>query len=87
MALSALLIGQPDAPDLPPLPKTVDEIKTVESIILLEAPGANNGVQRETTTLIGEDATIDGTLKALPNVSTVHFACHGFQDREDPFRR
>jgi hypothetical protein len=87
MSPSALLIGQPIAPNLPPLPKTIDEGKTVESILLLETPGANNGMQRKITTLVGQDATIDETLKSLPDVSTVHFACHGFQDQEDPFRR
>jgi CHAT domain-containing protein len=56
---------------------TVDsELKLVRKLV----PTAANP-----TTLSGDDATRAGALDALQRNTWVHFACHGKQDREQPY--
>jgi CHAT domain-containing protein len=87
ISLDALLIAQPIAQNFSLLPNTVNEVKNVESIVLSTTLMSDMRTGRKVATLIGQEATVETTLKALPNASIVHLACHGFQDQEDPFRR
>ncbi|QRV75571.1 CHAT domain protein [Ceratobasidium sp. AG-Ba] len=69
-----LAVGQATSLGQAPLPKTVDELKTIgrysSTILYHELEGAS--------------ATVDATLAAMQTHSWVHLACHAVQDRSNP---
>jgi len=69
-ANSTLIISVPDAPGTPPLPGAAAEAAGLTDLI----PGAHRLPH----------PTRDGVLKALPEHTVVHFACHGYADVADP---
>ncbi|TKK88357.1 CHAT domain-containing protein [Herbidospora galbida] len=70
----ALLIAQPKTPFAEPLPGTLTEVRKVAGMV----PGSR--------ILIGEDATCEVVLNALPAHPVIHLACHGHSDWNDPGR-
>ncbi|KAG1730548.1 CHAT domain-containing protein [Suillus paluster] len=78
MTPSFVAIGQsePGAGQGTVLPAVDDELKLVHKLI---PPTA------KFTTLSGDDATRAGALEALQNNTWVHLACHGKQDRKQPY--
>jgi CHAT domain-containing protein len=73
-----LVIGQPNAPGLPPLPGTKKELKVIqEKFSTANIPFLS---------LEGDPATIDRTMKELELHSCIHFACHAVQDASHPLK-
>jgi CHAT domain-containing protein len=72
-AANVLLVSVPDAPGLPPLPNTRVEADRIRNIM----PSAG------LTTLAGHQTSIENILKALPDASVLHLACHGHQSQDD----
>jgi hypothetical protein len=68
-----LLVSVPDAPGLPSLPNAQVEADRVRDIMPLAG----------LTTLSGHQTSIENVLKALPNASVLHLACHGHQSQDD----
>jgi len=73
-----LVVGQPNAPGLPPLPGTKKDLKAIqEKFITANIPFLS---------LEGDPATIDRTMKELELHSCIHFACHAVQDSSHPLK-
>jgi len=75
-AAKLLAVIQPNTPQLPPLPGTLEELECIKH--LTEA--ANVAL----IVYLGEQATTAAVLDALPMITIVHFACHGTQNAIDP---
>ncbi|KDR71440.1 hypothetical protein GALMADRAFT_74871 [Galerina marginata CBS 339.88] len=73
-----LVIGQPNAPGLPPLPGTKKELKAIQE----KFDSANIPF----LSLEGHPATIARTMEELERHGCIHFACHGVQDASHPLK-
>ncbi|KAF9004282.1 CHAT domain-containing protein [Cyathus striatus] len=71
-----LAICQPNTPNLPPIPKTVQE--TATAVALFREQNLKSCI------LTGEEATYEKVLQEMGNYSWIHFACHALQDDLDP---
>nr|WP_237417836.1 CHAT domain-containing protein [Actinomadura rayongensis] len=69
---SALIVAMPETPDMAPLPGADAEAHRVA------------GLLADPTVLRTRAATRKAVLKALPDHSVVHFACHTATDWDDP---
>jgi tetratricopeptide (TPR) repeat protein len=70
-----LAIAQPEAiGEAGPLLSAMSEVESLQSVI---GP-------RESTTLVGQKATVDEVASALERCTWAHFACHAFQDLNQP---
>lgn len=78
ISCKTLAILQPATPVQAPLPGVDKERK----IITKRASEANIVFD----SLYGSEATVDEVLRAIPEYSVVHFACHGVQDLRDPLK-
>ncbi|WP_372661511.1 CHAT domain-containing protein [Amycolatopsis kentuckyensis] len=67
-----LVVAMPHTPDAPDLPGA----RTEAGRLATRVPGA--------TVLTGPDATRDAVLRALPENTWAHFACHGYSDPDNP---
>lgn len=82
--VDVLAVGAPDyhaplgggarleQPRLPPLPATLDEVRSVGTVLLTGARATPEALRR--------------ALAERPRWSAVHLACHGVDDPEDPLR-
>ncbi len=68
-----LIVAEPKAPNLPPLPAVAQE----RDMLMRQFAS-------RFTLLQGEDANIDNVGRELPAHRWVHFGCHGGQDLTDP---
>ncbi|KAF9527419.1 CHAT domain-containing protein [Crepidotus variabilis] len=73
-----LLIAQADAPDLPPIPATSEEVAAVAGCVR----AAGGGVMA----LEGSEATIGAVKSNLSSCSSIHLACHGIQEVGEPLK-
>ncbi|KAF9527418.1 CHAT domain-containing protein [Crepidotus variabilis] len=73
-----LLIAQADAPDLPPIPATSEEVAAVAGCV--RAAGG------EVMALEGPEATIGAVKSNLSSCSSIHLACHGIQEVGEPLK-
>jgi len=78
LADKVLVIAQPNAPGLPPLPGTKRELKAIQEKF--------NTANIPFLSLEGDPATIGRTMKELELHSCIHFACHGVQDTNHPLK-
>jgi CHAT domain-containing protein len=67
-----LAVGQSDytTAGMPPLPHTDAELQVIQQYVPVES----------LLTLKGSEATVDRVINELPEMSWVHFCCHGHQD-------
>ncbi|RXW18995.1 hypothetical protein EST38_g6857 [Candolleomyces aberdarensis] len=73
-----LAISQPDTPNLPPLPGTVDEVSAIQKTF--------TGRGFEADSLNRQEATVEATIQGLKDHRCVHFACHASQNVQDPLK-
>ncbi|TFK34574.1 CHAT domain-containing protein [Crucibulum laeve] len=71
-----LAISQPNTANLPPIPCTTKEGQYIEK--------AFSSSQLRVEFLEGSDATVERVSRAMELHSFVHFACHAYQDQENP---
>lgn len=71
---SILVVGQPDTPGEPPLPKVVDEVQTI--------------VNRwaSATVLESSEGTREAVMSGIKTHAWLHLACHGHHNPEHPFQ-
>jgi CHAT domain-containing protein len=74
--LSALLVGVPDAPNMPRLSKISEELAAVTKSL------AHVGIEPQR--LEGAQATRTAVMRELFHASIVHLSCHGVQDPIEP---
>ena len=76
---SMLVIGQPETPELSPLPAVCQELATIER--------ACARISQDTTILVGSDATEYTVSRALSDRkhTWLHLSCHAHQDPSYPF--
>ncbi|HEY6737455.1 MAG TPA: CHAT domain-containing protein, partial [Actinopolymorphaceae bacterium] len=67
---TALLVGVPDAPDMPSLPRVHEEIAHLRDLV------------PESRVLFGERAVRQSVLGALPGRGWAHFACHAVSEAD-----
>jgi len=73
-----LLVSQPNAPDLPPIPGTTREIDALSSKF------DSNGC--EFLRLDGSIATVDRVKQEMESYNLIHFACHASQNVAYPLK-
>ena len=76
-SLSILAVAQPEAIDgWNPLPCARHEVEILRSLVTPQT--------QQSTVLIGSEATVNSVTEALRKCTWAHFACHAFQDSEQP---
>ncbi|KAJ2915660.1 hypothetical protein MD484_g4747, partial [Candolleomyces efflorescens] len=73
-----IAISQPNTPNLPPLPGTVDEVSAIREVF------ASHGIRADT--LDHDEATVEATVEALKDHGFIHLACHASQNTQDPLK-
>jgi CHAT domain-containing protein len=73
-----IAISQPNTPNLPPLPGTIDEVSAIQKAF------ASRGIRADS--LDRQEATVEATVQALQDHRWVHFACHASQNAQDPLK-
>lgn len=71
-----LTVAQPYAPNAPPIPKTLDEVKQVSILA-----GNFNQVN-----LTEDTATVKSVLQGMKECNWIHLACHGMQNHENAIK-
>ncbi|KAI0026553.1 CHAT domain-containing protein, partial [Vararia minispora EC-137] len=74
-SMNALIVSQPDTPDMSKLPGVLSEVAQIEKHLSGQINHLN-----------GEDATVKAVLDAMneDRCQVIHLACHGLQNTEDP---
>ena len=72
------MISQPNAPGLPSIPKTTEEVKVIQRLTKDCIPRVH--------CLEGPAATVDRTSIEMEAYSSVHFACHASQNAAQPLK-
>ncbi|KAJ2931097.1 hypothetical protein H1R20_g5979, partial [Candolleomyces eurysporus] len=73
-----LLVNQSNAPGLTPIPGTTQETRAIARLSLRAG--------FETFSLDGAQATIDSVIAKINDFSSIHLACHAFQNTVEPLR-
>ena len=72
------MVSQPATPNLPPIPGTTKEVIAIKQLL------ENHEVQ--VLWLEGEAATVDQGITNMETHSCIHFACHAYQDTQEPLK-
>jgi CHAT domain-containing protein len=82
--IEALLVAEPNAPELRPLPNAGSEIKAVAQLMVTSQLSKVTAVGgKEEAKSSATMPSIETVLEALPSAHFFHLACHGSQ-RKDP---
>jgi CHAT domain-containing protein len=72
-----LSVSQPATPGLNPLPGTVDELDTIQSL-------QSSAGRLHITRLDDREATVAAVLRHMKECNWIHLACHGVQNTANP---
>ena len=71
-----LVVGQPNAPNMRPLPCVQEEVQIISRLL--------SPLKPKFQALEDSDATVQSVASSFPGCSWAHFACHGIQDADNP---